>query len=87
MAHVKLWRDDDGAHIEINGVDFTNELFTNTLRLVTSVDRGDDAEFAEVALELKIPVSRLDLGEHEDVDAALLVGDSLARMAEPVPPL
>jgi hypothetical protein len=82
MAHVKLYRDKDNTpRLEINGVDFTNEIYADCPRVTST---GDD-EFAEVAVEIKFGLSRLDIGDHLNVDAALLVGSALARMAAPVP--
>lgn len=78
MAHVKLWRDEQGAHLELNGIDFTNEIISNTLRFVGT----SDDEYGEVCVDMRVPLSRLDIGDHENVDAALLVGSSLIRMAE-----
>lgn len=78
MAHVKVYRDDEGlARFELNGMDLTYEVIADSVRVVgSSAD-----EYAEVCIDLRVALSRLDLGEHEDVDAALLVGNSFARMA------
>jgi hypothetical protein len=78
MAHVKVYRDKDGsARLELNGVDFTDEVIADSVRITST----GDGEFDEVCIDMRIALSRLDIGDHEDVDAALLVGSSLARMA------
>lgn len=81
MAHVKLYRDqEDRPRIDINGADFTNEVIADTLRVVSS----GGGEGSEVCVDLRIALSRLDLGDAENVDAALLVGDALTSMAREV---
>lgn len=73
MAHVKLYRDaEDAPRIEVDGLDLTDEVFADGIRFVST----GPGEFDDVCLELKLAVSRLDIGEHEDLDAALLVGAS-----------
>lgn len=74
MAHLKLFRDEDGTpRVFLNGLDLTAELFVDGLRITST----GDTDYDEVCIELKLGCSRIDIGEHENVDAALLVGASV----------
>lgn len=81
MAHVQLFRDDEGTpRLIVNGLDLTHEVIADTVRVVST---GSD-EASEVCIDMRIALSRLDLDGHVDIDAALLVGAATARMADSV---
>lgn len=66
MAHIQYGPHPDGGparRIIINGHDFSDETFAG----VELVEVGDDPEFAEVGFRVTFAVSRLDLGDDENV--------------------
>lgn len=80
MAHIKVYRTNDGRpHLELNGLDISDEVYFGGMRIVST----GHTEFDEVCVELKIGLSRLDIGDNENVDAALLIGAGLINMARP----
>lgn len=79
MAHIQYGPDGNGGlRLIVNGVDLSME----TLRGVelVSVGDGDDDPFAMVGFRLTLAVSRLDLGNEQDV----IVTDRLPEMAQRV---
>lgn len=67
MAHIQIQRE-GGIRLVVNGLDLTDEIYSESVQMVA---HGDD-DSAEAAIQIRIAVSRLDIGEHEDVDVQAL---------------
>ncbi len=77
MANISITPIQPGANrIVINGVDYSKEIF----RGVELVEVGDDPDWAEVGLRVTFAVSRLDLGDEQDV----VVTDNFRSVAQRV---
>lgn len=69
MAHIQVVRPVGALpRLIVNGVDMTDEIYAGSIQLVA---HGDPSAASEIALQMRIAVSRLDIGDRENVEADL----------------
>lgn len=79
MAHITLRPDPDRAgatQLIINGIDYSMETYADDVQIVHVGDGPD----AEVGLRVTFAVSRLDLGDDQDVQVTGRLSDVAQRV-------